>query len=98
MSPARSLRRGYVSPCCPSDNDALGDGVRLRLAQRIGLRLSASLRHGFREIREQYREPEPQCDLQIETAFGRTAGQIADQEERGYRGADFDHEDNRILQ
>ncbi len=36
---------------------ALGNGLALGLAQRIGLGLAATLGHGFSKVREQHREP-----------------------------------------
>ena len=36
------------------------------LAQRVGLRLAASLGHRLGEVREQHREPEPEDDLERE--------------------------------
>ena len=49
-----------------SRSQALGDHVGLGLAQGVGLRLAARFGHGFGEVREQHREPEPQRDLQRE--------------------------------
>ena len=45
---------------------ALGDGLGLGLAQRIGLRLAAPLGHRLREVGEEHRQPEPERDLQLE--------------------------------
>jgi len=44
-------------------------GFRLSpsLAQGVCLRFSSSFGHGFREVREKNREPQPKCDLQAET-------------------------------
>ena len=38
-----------------------------RFAQRVRLRLAAAFGHGFGEVGEQHREPQPQRDLQVET-------------------------------
>jgi hypothetical protein len=43
---------------------ALGHGLGLGLAQRVGLRLAAAFRHGFGEVGEQHREPQPERDLE----------------------------------
>ena len=40
-------------------------------AQRGGLRLAATFRHRFREVGKEHREPEPERELQNETAQGR---------------------------
>jgi hypothetical protein len=42
-------------------------GLRARLAQRVGLRLSASFGEGLGKIREQHREPQPHGDLNTES-------------------------------
>ena len=49
---------------------ALGDGLALGLAQRVGLGLAAALGHGLGEVGEEHREPEPERDLQIEAEAG----------------------------
>src|SRR5438105_5954218 len=45
----------------------MGLGFRPRLAQRVGLSFAASFGHGLGKVGEQHREPEPQCDLQVES-------------------------------
>ncbi len=49
------------------------DDIGLRGAQARGLRFAASLGDGFREVREQHREPEPEDDLQREAEIPRAA-------------------------
>jgi hypothetical protein len=49
--------------------NAIGNGLRARLAQRVGLRLAAAFRHGLREVGKQHGEPQPQRDLQVEPKF-----------------------------
>ncbi len=44
----------------------VGLGFRAGFAQRVGLRFAAAFGHGFGEIGEEHREPEPQRDLQAE--------------------------------
>ena len=45
--------------------EPLRQRVGLGLAEAVGLRFAARFRHGFGEIREQHREPEPERDLQL---------------------------------
>ena len=47
-------------------------------AQCRGLRFAATFCHRFREIGKEHREPEPDCELQNETAQGRFRGKNAD--------------------
>jgi hypothetical protein len=49
---------------------ALGDGLALGLAQRVGLGLAAALGHGLGKVGEQHREPQPERDLQVEAEAG----------------------------
>jgi hypothetical protein len=73
----------------------VGRGLRLRLAQRVRLRLAAALRHRRGKICEQHREPEPQRDLQVEAEVVRPAGQH--QQQRRHDAAYFHHKHHRVL-
>ena len=64
-SPLRRRGAATVSSV-PSGALALGHGLGLRLAQRVGLRLAAAFGHRFGEVGEQHRQPEPERDLQLE--------------------------------
>ena len=48
--------------------------------QRFGLRLAATFGHGFGEIGEQHREPQPQDDLEGKAEMLAAVIQIADEE------------------
>ena len=54
-----AVRRDVLYPC-RARNAAVRHGPGAGLAQRHRLRLAAPLGHGFREVGEQHREPEPQ--------------------------------------
>ena len=53
---------------------ALGDGLALGLAQRVGLGLAAALGHGLGKVGKQHREPQPERDLQVEAEGRRDDG------------------------
>ena len=72
-------------------------GLRLGAAQRIGLRFAAALRHGFSEVREQHREPEPQSDLQVEAEVSLVTAVIREQQHRREDAADFYDEHDGVL-
>ncbi len=90
-------RRGHFLRAVAAD-DPSGDRVGFGLAQRIGLRLAARLRHGLGEVRKQDREPQPQSDLQCRSRCRMRSGdRVADQKNGSHRRADFHDEDHRIL-
>ena len=65
--------------------------------QRIGLRLAAAFGDRLGEVGEQHREPQPQDDLELEADVCAAGDEIADQDDRGQRGDDLEHEHHRIL-
>ena len=65
-SPARNFELGTFFDLAVVSAEAIGNGLRARLAQGVGLRFAAAFRHGFREVGEQHGEPQPQRDLQVE--------------------------------
>ncbi len=75
----------------------LGADVRLRRAKACGLRLAASFGDGFREIREQDREPQPEDDLDREAVVLAAHYEVADEKHRHESRDDFDHEHHRVL-
>jgi hypothetical protein len=79
--------------------ELLGHHIFLRLTQRSGLRLRAALGERLREVGEEHREPQPQCDGENE-ARGRLglAAQRGDPEDRGEHAAHVDAEHHRIAQ
>ena len=72
--------------------EAVRDGFRPRLAQRVGLRFAATFRHGLRKVREQHSEPQPERDLQVELERTARRGTAARRDD----AADLDHEHDRI--
>ena len=76
---------------------ALGDGLALGLAQRVGLRLAAALGHGLGKVGEQHREPQPERDLQIEAEAGAMMDGVVDQQRGGEHAAHFHHKHHRVL-
>ena len=74
-------------------------GLRLgaRAPQRVGLRLAATLGHGFREVGKQHGDPQPQHDLEGEAEVGAARDEIAQEDHGGERGNDLDHEHHRVL-
>ena len=62
------IRRGHLLhlPGAVSACQALGHGGRARAAQRVGLRLAASLGHGLGEVGKDHREPQPDGHSQHE--------------------------------
>ena len=67
-SPARSVDAGTCS-ILPAAVRRLGQRIRFGLAQAVGLGFAARFRHGFGEIGEQHREPQPERDLQARSRF-----------------------------
>jgi hypothetical protein len=65
--------------------------------QRLGLRLAAAFGDGFGEVGEQHGEPQPQNDLKLEADMLAAGDEIADQNHRGQRRDDLEHEHHRIL-
>ena len=65
-SPARSFEPGHLLDLVRLDVRRFAIASVLVLRRRFGLRLAARLRHGFGEVREQHREPEPEGDLELE--------------------------------
>ena len=68
----------------------------LRTPQRIGLRLAAAFRHRLGKVGKQHREPQPQCDLQIESEARLPAHSFQNEQHRGHHAAHFHHEHHRI--
>ena len=60
-------RRGHLFLALPVRSERrLAVVSVLRLAQRVRLRLAASLGHRFGEVREQHGDPQPERDLKLE--------------------------------
>src|ERR1035437_2104714 len=74
----------------------LGHRLRTRGAQAVGLRLAAPLRHCLGEIREEHREPEPDCELQREADLALPGRDVASEHERGQDAADQHDEHDRV--
>src|SRR5262249_51022047 len=79
-------------------NEALRNGIGSGFAERVRLGFASRLGHGFREIREQHRKPQPERDLELEPDAGSSGDYIANEEYRSEGGAYLDHEHHRILQ
>jgi hypothetical protein len=78
-------------------DQALGLGFAPGAAQRVGLRLAASLRHRLGEIGEQHGEPQPRRDLPGEGRGARVGYRVA-REKHGHDGRDdLGDEDHRIV-
>ena len=60
----------------------LGDDIRFRGPKAGGLGLAAPLGDGFREIRKQNREPEPEDDLEREAVVAGAGYEVADEKHR----------------
>jgi hypothetical protein len=62
------------------------------------LSLAATLGHRLREAREQHGEPQPKRDREDEAWGGLTSSgeQGVNEEQRGERAADLDHEHDRV--
>ena len=76
---------------------ALGDGLALGLAQRVGLGLAAALRHGFGKVGEQHREPQPERDLQVEDEGPGVMTEVLDEQQRSEHAAHLHHKHHRVL-
>ena len=80
---------------------ARGDPVRhgfgAGLPQRVGLRLAAPFGHGFGEVGEQHREPQPERDLQLEAEAGPSGHRVERESHRRQHAADLDDEHDGIL-
>ena len=76
---------------------ALGHGLALGFAQRVGLRLTTAFGHGFSKVCKQHREPQPQSDLQVEAEAGAPVNGIVQQQRRGQQAANLHHEHHRVL-
>ena len=60
------LRRGdLLFVCGPDLHRRARRRLGLRFSQRIRLRLAASLRHGFGEVRKEHGGPQPERDLRL---------------------------------
>ena len=75
----------------------LGLAFGAGLLQRLGLRLAPPFGHRLGEIGEQHREPQPQDDLEGEAEVVAAREQVAQEDHRGQRGHDLDHEHHGTL-
>ncbi len=66
-------------------------------AQRVGLRLAPSFRHGLREVRKDYGEPQPHGDLESPAEAAYVVQMVAHQLNSGQQGAHFHDEHHRVL-
>jgi hypothetical protein len=82
VSPERNRAAATISVRPPFT--AARGGFGLGLAQGVGLRLAAALRHGFGEVGEQHGEPQPERDLEGEAGDARAGGEIAHGEDGGH--------------
>ena len=76
---------------------ALGDGLALGLAQRVGLGLAAALGHGLGKVGEEHREPQPERDLEVEAKAGAVMHGVVDEQRRGEHAAHLDNKHHRVL-
>jgi uncharacterized low-complexity protein len=97
ISTSTQLRGRHSLALAAAVEQAAGGGFGLGLAQSVGLSFAAAFRHGFGEIGEQHREPEPEGDLEGEAGEGRTGNDIAGRQDGGHRGAYFHHEHDGVL-
>ncbi len=75
-----------------------GVGRRAHFAQRSGLCFASALGYGFREIREQHGEPEPDDQLKGELGIdGMTPQQVRDVQDADQRSPDLHHEHDGVL-
>ena len=87
LAPVAVLGRGHE----------LGLGLGAGAPQGGRLRLAAALGHGFGQVREQQRDPQPADDLGREADTAGPGGEVAHQEHGGEHGDDLDHEHDRVL-
>jgi hypothetical protein len=71
--------------------------VRVFRSVCVCLRLAAALRHGFREVREQHREPQPEGDLSCEQRVSSATGEFLDEHCSRQEAAGLDDEHHRVL-
>ena len=75
----------------------LGDDVRFCCAKTGGLGLAAALGHGFGEIREEHREPQPEDDLNRKCVVPGARYDVAEEKRRDEKRYDLDDEHHRVF-
>ena len=90
------LMRRHGAPVRAAFFEQFGGRFGFGFAQGCGLRLAAPFGDGFREIREQHREPEPQIDLERKRVMASAREKIAQEQNRGQRRHDLHHEHHGI--
>ncbi len=75
----------------------LADASVLVLRRLSACAFPRALRHRFREVGEQHREPQPGRNLELESKPACSRGERLEHQDRGERGADLDHEHHRIF-
>ncbi len=90
------LRAGNLFDCAVLAHD-VRRGLGFGAAQCVGLRLAAAFGHGFGEVGEQHREPQPQGDLQVEAEVALVAQVIGKEQHGGEHAADFHDEHDGVL-
>ena len=93
-SPLRSALGGHLGDVAV--HAQVGERLRPRLAQRVGLGLAASLRHGRREVGEEDGEPQPAADHAGEGQVRALADEAGDEGDGRDHAADLDDEHDRI--
>src|SRR6202171_5606410 len=84
---AASLTEAMPSTTSPSE------GIKSPASTRTtSPTLRFVLGNGLGKVGEQHREPQPKDNLKLKTYLGPAGHQIADQDDRGQRGDDFEHE------
>ena len=73
------------------------DRVGLGLAQGVGLSFAARFRHGFREIGEHHRKPQPKGDLNAKEDAPGAGDRVLDDEYRRQSRSDFDDKHHRVF-
>ena len=75
----------------------LGPGFGPLPPQRFGLGLAAAFGDRLGEVGEQHGEPQPEDDLKFEDNIAAAGHEVADQDDGGERGDDFEHKHHRVL-
>ncbi len=74
-----------------------GQHICFAFAEAVRLRLPTCLRHGFGEVGEQHRKPEPKANLYRKSDAARAGENIADEKQRGERGPHFHDKHHRVF-
>jgi hypothetical protein len=88
---------GYQTKGLVGTGQQLGLALGAGFPQRFRLRLAAAFRDRLGEVGEQHGEPQPQDDLEGEGKAVTACHQFAQEDHRGQRGHDLDHEHHGVL-